>query len=66
MGFDEAEAEGVVGRDADFFSCNMPFPKEWSLDKIVAAKGAASAKMGEMWYGICYGRFGEGPWEVMT
>ena len=66
MGFDEAEAKGVVDPYADFFTCNMSFPREWDLDKIGAAKGAARGKMDEIWYGICYGPFGEGPWEVLT
>lgn len=39
MGFDEAEAKGIVSHDA---------------------------KMDEIWYSICYGPFGEGPWEVLT
>lgn len=66
MGFDEAEAKGVVSLDADFFTCNMSFPREWSLDRSFTAKDAARAKMDEIWYGICYGPFGAGPWEVMT
>jgi hypothetical protein len=66
MGFDEAEAKGVVDPYADFFTCNMSFPREWGLEKIAAAKDAARGKMDEIWYGICYGPFGEGPWEVLT
>ena len=66
MGFDRAGAEGFVAPYADFFTCNMSFPREWGLDKIVAAKDAARAKMDEIWYGICYGPFGAGPWGIMT
>lgn len=66
MGFDKADAEGYVAPYADFFTCNMSFPREWSLDRSFAAKDAARAKMDEIWYGICYGPFGAGPWEVMT
>ena len=66
MGFDEAKEKGIVEPDADFFTCNMSFPREWGIDKIVAAKEAARVKMDEIWYSVCYGPFGEGPWEVLT
>ena len=66
MGFDEAKEKGIVEPYVDFFTCNMSFPRELGLDKIVAAKDAARAKMDEIWYSVCYGPFGAGPWEIMT
>lgn len=66
MGFDEAEAKGYVAPDADFFVANMSAPREWGADKIFAAMDEARAKMDQIWYSICYGPFGAGPWRVMT
>ena len=66
MGFDQAEAEGIVKPDADFFVANMSFSAEDDDGKILADMDVARGKMDEIWYGICYGPFGGGPWQIMT
>lgn len=66
MGFDEAEAEGIVKSDGDFFTCNMSHPLNCEAAKIFADWDMALAKMDEIWYGVCYGPFGTGPWRVLT
>lgn len=66
MGFDEAKEKGIVEPYADSFVTKMPFPEEWDVDRRFAARNEARGKMDEIWYGICYGPFGEGPWEVLT
>ena len=66
MGFDEGEAEGIVKPDSDFFVSNMSFPADDDADNIFAAMDTARSKMDDVWYRICYGPYGEGPWQVMT
>ena len=66
MGFDEAKEKGIVEPEADFFTVNMSFPEEWDFDRRFEARNEARDRIDEIWYGICYGPFGAGPWEVMT
>lgn len=66
MGFDEAAAEGIVGPDADFFVRCMTFSPNDDAETIFAAMETARANIDAVWYGICYGPFGAGPWQVLT
>lgn len=66
MGFDEAAAEGIVGPDADFFVRSMTFSPNDDAETIFAAMETVRANIDAVWYGICYGPFGAGPWQVLT
>lgn len=71
MGFDQAEEEGIIKAEADFFAANIPWTggsksDNAAIERYFEARERASSKIDEVWYGICYGPFGTGPWNLLT
>ena len=69
--FAEAQEKGDAQGEADFFAANMPWTGGDSMDnaaveKCFAAKELAASRIEDIWYRICYGPFGAGPWHVLT
>ena len=69
--FAEAQANGDVKADADFFTVNMPWREgddesNEAVDRYFASRDVAASRMDEIWHTIAYGPYGEGPWHVLT
>jgi len=66
MTFEQGVEEGIVASDAEFFRSSIPFPRGTDCNTIFAQMDEAVSRIDQIWYSVCYGPYGSGPWHLLT
>lgn len=69
--FAVAQVNGDAKAEADFFTKNIPWREgddnsNEATNRYFKSWDVAASRIDKVWYTICYGPYGEGPWHIMT